>query len=164
LPVVNFVDSTGVEWEVFQVRRASNREGVVTPGREAGWLSFSNGLERRRLAPFPDDWEALRPPALQGLCDKAAVVIASDGKPAPKPRPAVAQKPAEPAMTLPPDLHEAARSLAQTSRSSGETAIAGMMALRRLMAERGLTPETPEFRAARRVFISAYYFERGGGD
>jgi hypothetical protein len=164
LPVVNFVDSGGTEWEVFQVRRASNREGVVTPGREAGWLSFSNGLERRRLAPFPDDWEALRSPELQRLCEKAAVVTSSDGTVAPRPRPAIARKSAEPVITLPPDLEEASRSLAQSSRSSGETAIGGMMALRRLMAERGIAPETPEFRAARRAFISAYYFERGTTD
>ena len=89
-----FIDADGVRWEVWEVqplllerrrlaerRRAkrdqqdrrnpwSNRP-TLPRGMRHGWLAFQSVLERRRLAPFPEDWEQLDDPALRALLREA---------------------------------------------------------------------------------------------
>lgn len=77
-----FEDSRGEVWEVFEVHRASAKPGAVSAGLEHGWLAFVNGGEKRRLAPFPTDWERADVSELERLCAqaRAAVPRRSDGR------------------------------------------------------------------------------------
>jgi hypothetical protein len=52
-----FRDRTGVEWQVFEVKRLADAESLIPVGLRGGWLSFRNTLERRRLAPAPVGWQ-----------------------------------------------------------------------------------------------------------
>src|SRR5438105_3639778 len=74
-----FRDEHGREWEAWEVvptaverrmardggrrttapndRRKGQETRVLVPDElQRGWLAFQSGLERRRLAPIPDDW------------------------------------------------------------------------------------------------------------
>lgn len=89
-----FTDRLGLPWEVWDVipgvaerragieRRDSAR--VVYDRRDgggpwigvrrelaAGWLCFQNGVEKRRLAPIPVDWERLTDAGLLDLMESA---------------------------------------------------------------------------------------------
>src|SRR6476469_3498225 len=44
-----FEDSTGAVWEVFEVRRSSDKTVGVSPGLESGWLAFVGTDAKRRL-------------------------------------------------------------------------------------------------------------------
>jgi hypothetical protein len=70
-----FDDSTGTHWEVFEVHRASQKPQAVSAGMESGWLSFVSAAEKRRLAPFPRDWEQQADAELERLCGMARVAI-----------------------------------------------------------------------------------------
>jgi hypothetical protein len=54
-----FDDANGKRWRVWDTVPART-EGLGNEFR-AGWLTFDNGLERRRLAPVPQGW-AIMPP------------------------------------------------------------------------------------------------------
>jgi hypothetical protein len=91
-----FRDSFGREWEVWSVvpdnverreaaqpamvhaeaERRKRREFRVPLGRRwvNGWLCFETRGEKRRLAPFPDDWAARSDHELEQLCEHATVV------------------------------------------------------------------------------------------
>lgn len=102
-----FVDSQRIEWEVWEVvpetierrmrddRRADvratadRREPPVTRYRlgsrpVTAWLCFESKLEKRRLAPVPEQWERLPPDALEALLHRA------------DPAPLAARKPSTP--------------------------------------------------------------------
>jgi hypothetical protein len=100
-----FVDSTGTEWEVFDVvprdteRRTTDRRSRpnAKPGRDVerrererrlsvggrsrltgqGWLAFQNGDDRRRLSPIPLDWQRASDAELEAYCLKARPVRAN---------------------------------------------------------------------------------------
>ena len=178
MAVITFTDAAGTSWDVFQVRRASTKEGAVTPGREAGWLAFSSGFERRRLAPVPEAWEQLPAPALEQLCREARPVqprIASAaraplstssaqvtghdtldvaGSPAPEQPPDNASPPPDT-----PDLERIAKAHGRATRKAGDTAVAALLSLRTLLATHGIEPASESFRFARRCFLDTYYFE-----
>ena len=98
-----FIDSSGIEWQAWDVlpkaveRRISDRrvfrerlsfpdrrrverrqvEGCWTPltsGLRDGWLCFDAGGDRRRLTPIPADWEDCPANALERYCRLAAPV------------------------------------------------------------------------------------------
>lgn len=54
MPYREIPDDEGA-WVVFGTRPHSGAN--VRPRYAEGWLSFHRGVERRRLAPIPDDWE-----------------------------------------------------------------------------------------------------------
>ena len=66
-----FRDSTGTDWEVFEVRRTSQKAEAVSAGLERGWLAFVSAAHKRRLAPFPADWESADLAELERLCGLA---------------------------------------------------------------------------------------------
>jgi hypothetical protein len=70
-----FDDSTGTHWEVFEVHRTSQKPQAVSAGMESGWLSFVSAAEKRRLAPFPRDWEQQPDAELERLCGMARVAV-----------------------------------------------------------------------------------------
>ena len=87
-----FEDSTGARWEVFEVRRSSQKALAVSAGLELGWLAFASGTRKRRLAPIPDNWQTVDDVELERLCGLARVVKhkAEDDQGA---QPAVAMQP-----------------------------------------------------------------------
>ena len=99
----SFTDSTGLEWEAFDVvpqlgerrvddrrqarrpiafrdRRMSerrivmSRRAVLTAGLSGGWLCFEGRTEKRRLSPIPDDWARCPEAQLEAYCRSARPV------------------------------------------------------------------------------------------
>ncbi|MDB4879692.1 MAG: hypothetical protein JWL60_1138 [Gemmatimonadetes bacterium] len=160
-----FTDSSSVTWEVFEVRRSAGRSGSVSPGLESGWLTFTAGLQTRRLAGYPEGWWSLSDPELELLCMDArpsTPLIRS------RPADAVPLASAPPADTPFADAAEVAdlsddeiMALARQCRAAGLTAVAAMLKLKRLLVERGITAATAAHKAARRLFVETFYFDAG---
>ena len=182
MSIAVFTDAAGREWQVYQVRRTSNQAGAVSPGRELGWLAFASGVERRRLAPFPPDWSSFDAQALETLCQSADPIgperraVALDRRRGPRimaglsPETAAPEEllerqvtdeldVADPPVTLPADIEQEIRDRAAAARAHGQTVIAAMMELRPMLSVYGIEVRTPSFRAARRVFLEAFYFK-----
>ncbi len=74
-----FCDAAGAAWRVFRATPHTSpgkREKVLPEEFRGGWLVFECDVERRRLAPIPEDWEELTEQELAQLCMQAAVVPA----------------------------------------------------------------------------------------
>jgi hypothetical protein len=98
-----FRDSTGVEWDAWDVvpqlaerrvedrrqarqpiqfddrRRSerrifSRRHAVTASGLSGGWLCFEGPHEKRRLNPIPDDWTRCPDAQLEAYCQMARPV------------------------------------------------------------------------------------------
>ena len=74
-----FIDSSGVRWDAWEVRRDhvagfGLTHQPVAPELQDGWLCFVSSDERRRLAPYPDDWRRLSIDQLAALCARAEAV------------------------------------------------------------------------------------------
>ncbi|MES2178917.1 MAG: hypothetical protein V4550_13740 [Gemmatimonadota bacterium] len=159
-----------MEWEVFEVHRASEAPRGVSPGLERGWLAFSSLAGKRRLAPFPDNWESYAAAELEGLCDRAR---RANPPRYPEDGPRVLRKrieePPEPE-EAPEDrnVREVVRTFAREARAAQSPAIGAMVRLKALLAERFNGSDTPpevkkvagDMRRVRRWFVEAYYFER----
>jgi hypothetical protein len=99
----NFKDSTGLEWEAWDVvpqlgerrveerrqarqpiafrdrRRAErrivmSRRAPMAGGLSSGWLCFEGASEKRRLSPIPDDWARCTETQLEEYCRLARPV------------------------------------------------------------------------------------------
>jgi hypothetical protein len=71
VPIRDFVDSAGVHWQVWSTVPAM---GGVAGGFRQGWLTFTAGAERRRLAPIPPSWERATEAELRAYFDRATPV------------------------------------------------------------------------------------------
>jgi hypothetical protein len=159
-----FEDSSGVAWEVFEVHRTSHKAEAVSPGLERGWLAFVSGAGKRRLAPFPAEWEQADSAELERLCGlaRAARVTGSgigagigagaprapdDGESAPKPRvprirrtrplqavPDVDTSPITLPATSEDAVEQTVRSFAHQARARRRPAIEAMVELKGLLA------------------------------
>ena len=99
-----FLDSSGREWAAFDVvpraeerRRFERREmshladatddrrdhdrrvtvggrSSLASGVNSGWLCFERGVDRRRLAPIPDNWQRCSDRELEDYCRSARPV------------------------------------------------------------------------------------------
>lgn len=71
-----FRDTAGIEWTVFEVRRASDETNwaYLPRGFRSGWLCFESASGKRRLSPVPDGWKLLDPPDLEVMLRRAAPV------------------------------------------------------------------------------------------
>jgi hypothetical protein len=60
VPLRVFCDGKDCAWEVRAIRPpdTERRARLLPPAHANGWLLFSLGEERRRLAPLPEDWRA----------------------------------------------------------------------------------------------------------
>ena len=88
----DFVDSHGIRWDVWSVRPEYAERRRKTPPEDVpalerreraefrvplggqwagGWLCFESNVEKRRLAPVPDDWSDLPVEELEKLCHEA---------------------------------------------------------------------------------------------
>lgn len=189
VPARSFQDSTGAVWEVFEVRRSSQKALAVSVGLEHGWLSFVNGTSKRRLAPFPREWETASPAELERLLALARVVQhldeakeassqrGDDAAPAPTPPRARVPRirPSRPSRPVAADdlpiistasgadsVESTVRSFAHQARAGRLPAIEAMVRLKALLAR--VYPEASssarDLRAVRRWFVDAFYFER----
>ena len=73
--IPTFLDEADREWEVREIceQLLPNRVGVLArPEFSAGWLLFSCGAERRRLAPLPPGWRQAPAAQLRRWCADAA--------------------------------------------------------------------------------------------
>src|SRR5689334_79531 len=138
MAIVSFTDSAGREWQVLEVRR-SLPPLAVSPGREAGWLSFSHDADRRRLSPVPPQWETLDPATLEVLCESGERVDAEltlrllDRRSEPRAEAAEVEASAAGVasdVVLPAELRDWIRDNAHTARASTRTVVAGLMELR----------------------------------
>lgn len=70
-----FLDGAQRRWEVHEISQPllPDRIGMLAPPEFArGWLLFTCGSERRRLAPLPPDWRQAPEAELRRWCDAAA--------------------------------------------------------------------------------------------
>jgi len=163
-----FTDSAGLTWDVFEVHRASQRPGAVSPGLEQGWLAFACGENKRRLAPFPSTWESASDAELETLCESARRAgpprLPLDHLPRPRIRRSVLD--AEPQQDAPLNVESTVRSFAHAARSRGLPAVSAMLELKTLLEQRHPEPDSlaRDRQLVRRWFVEAYYFERDRGD
>jgi hypothetical protein len=87
LPHRRFRDLFGRDWQVWEVQptailgsaraasgdhnQKNDARGAIRGVFEKGWLAFQYDLERRRLAPIPENWVALDEGELRQLLDTA---------------------------------------------------------------------------------------------
>lgn len=161
-----FTDSAGLTWSVFEVHRASQSAGAVSPGLEHGWLAFSSGDNRRRLAPFPSGWESSTDSELETLCESARRVEPSRA-PAnailrPRIRPSRLDSESTNAVASPANVEATVRNFAHQARARGLPAVSAMLELKSLLQQRYPAPESAahDRHRIRRWFVDAYYFER----
>jgi hypothetical protein len=70
MPLRQFTDSRGVEWQVWDTLP----EKVVSNTLEGGWLTFQSEEEKRRLAPIPLYWANAPDGELRAMLDRARPV------------------------------------------------------------------------------------------
>lgn len=69
-----FRDPDGREWQVWdvvpsrEVEGGSRRHHYLPQEMAAGWLCFEAADQKRRLTPFPADWEQRDDDAIHALC------------------------------------------------------------------------------------------------
>ena len=161
-----FTDSAGLTWDVFEVHRASQRVGAVSPGLEDGWLAFACGDNKRRLAPIPATWETFSDAELEALCESARLAQPPRFPAGRTPRPRIRRSfldtellpQGEPAT----NVEATVRAYAHSARARGLTAVTAMLELKALLEERHPEPESEarDRQLVRRWFVEAYYFER----
>lgn len=70
--IMRFVDSEGRDWAVREVKDPNLAmippHLLTRPAFADGWLLFETPGEKRRLAPYPDDWTDLSVDQLEESC------------------------------------------------------------------------------------------------
>ncbi len=168
----SFTDSAGLTWDVFEVHRASQKAGAVSPGLEHGWLAFASGENKRRLAPIPAGWETSTDAALEALCESARRAPVPRFPLNQPPRPRIkrgTQSEGSGQAASPPDeavsVERTVRGFAHEARARGLPAVAAMLELKALLQRLHPDPasEAHDRQLVRRWFVEAYYFERDVG-
>jgi hypothetical protein len=76
--VMQFIDSKGRDWIVREVKDPNIAmippQLLTQPAFARGWLLFERMGEKRRLAPYPDDWSHLSIAQLEESCRHASRV------------------------------------------------------------------------------------------
>lgn len=166
------------------MHRASEAPGGVSAGLEKGWLTFASAMGKRRLAPFPAEWESVSESELERLCRAARVANAARypraGDSPVAERPGLSADKAVRASEFRADIpatedrdeeslvRDMVREFAADARVQKLPAIAAMVRLKALLLERyggeDVEPATQrdasDMRRVRRWFVEAYYFER----
>lgn len=72
------LDSTGVRWMVFEVKRPSGsgeRASYLPEEFGDGWLCFESSTSKRRLTPIPPRWREFGDEELERMLGRARPVI-----------------------------------------------------------------------------------------
>jgi hypothetical protein len=75
-----FRDGDGCEWQVWdvvpsrEIESRSRRHHYLPPEMAEGWLCFEAADQKRRLTPFPADWEEQDDASMDALCRAAQPV------------------------------------------------------------------------------------------
>jgi hypothetical protein len=181
-----FEDTSGVQWEVFEVHRSSQTVGAVSASLEAGWLAFFSGDTKRRLAPFPANWAVLSDAELERLCSSARSApparfpferplrprirrssSSGDASNAGAPS-AVAQPspdgadPSSASGAIGGEVELTVRNFAREARARELPVVEAMIELKAMLAQRHPEPESParDKRRVRRWFVETYYFDK----
>jgi hypothetical protein len=184
-----FEDSSGAQWEVFEVHRALQKAGAVSVGLENGWLSFVNGETKRRLAPFPGNWAAFSDAELARLC-QAARPAAPARFPFDRPmRPRIRRSeaddrskgkssddageragdpsgldvaPSDAGSPSESEVEQTVREFAREARVRGLAVVDAMIELKARLIERHPGTDSParDRRRVRQWFVASYYFDR----
>ena len=78
MAIRDFTDSAGVAWRVWDT--IPRLGAAYDERRRGGWLTFENGVgRRRRLAPIPPGWENASPERLDLMCRAAETVRRTSG-------------------------------------------------------------------------------------
>jgi hypothetical protein len=76
--VMQFEDAMGRDWVVREVKDPNLAmippQLLTQPEFARGWLLFESAGEKRRLAPYPDDWMHLSVQQLEEWCTRASRV------------------------------------------------------------------------------------------
>jgi hypothetical protein len=59
------------EWEGSERRRTTEYRILLGGEWVSGWLAFETAGEKRRLAPYPENWAELTAAELEALCARA---------------------------------------------------------------------------------------------
>ena len=92
MAVRTFHDPDGREWSVWDVVPSRKSDLFLPATMAEGWLCFEAAHEKRRLHPFPPEWDTLAVAALWELCCLANPVKPRPPRPAP-PRPQPQREP-----------------------------------------------------------------------
>jgi hypothetical protein len=73
MPMLEFLESNGVTWQVWNTVPTSraSRSGEF----EGGWLTFESTVGLKRLAPVPPNWENSTSDRLELMCRAAVEVL-----------------------------------------------------------------------------------------
>ena len=73
--MTTFRDSAGIEWTIHEIQASTlgslPRNSLRYPEFKDGWLLFQSLGARKRLAPYPREWQSLSSEELEELCRKA---------------------------------------------------------------------------------------------
>ena len=69
MPILEFVDSNGVTWRVWNT--VPSARTTLSGEFERGWLTFESPLGLKRLAPVPAGWEEATAEKLELMCRAA---------------------------------------------------------------------------------------------
>jgi hypothetical protein len=72
MPILEFLDSAGVTWRVWNT--VPSARTTLSGEFERGWLTFESPTGLRRLAPVPTGWENAQPDRLELMCRAASEV------------------------------------------------------------------------------------------
>lgn len=72
MPILEFIDSTGVAWRVWNT--VPSARTTLSGEFERGWLTFESAAGLRRLAPVPQGWERAQADKLELMCRAASEV------------------------------------------------------------------------------------------
>lgn len=74
-------DEQGVRWAAFEVHPTTSTDRISVRERfRDGWLAFDSGLETRRVAPIPGDWQELEDERLLEVLRAAESVPRRSGR------------------------------------------------------------------------------------
>jgi hypothetical protein len=180
-----FEDTTGAQWEVFEVHRSSHKSGSVSAGLEGGWLAFVSGETKRRLAPFPANWAIFSDAELERLCSSARSAPparypfertmrprirrsslagdVADTAESPEAKSPSSDGAAISASTaIGGEVEKTVRDFAREARNRGLPVVEAMIELKLLLGRQHPEPESParDKRRVRRWFVETYYFDK----
>jgi hypothetical protein len=73
--MTTFRDADGIEWTVTEIAASAlaslPRASLRHPEFKDGWLLFQSNTTRKRLAPYPKEWQSLSAEELGQLCSEA---------------------------------------------------------------------------------------------